>query len=222
MPRKAGVSQRSHLLAAALDYARTSEAPDFSLRELAAAIGTSHRMLVYHFGSREGLLIEIVRSFEAEQSVKVSALLDDNTRPLMERLQEVWRGFISPEMRPREKLFFEIYGYALQGKEDTREFLQDLVDAWLAPLEIVAEKIGVDPDERRSSAGLFLAVTRGLLLSLLASGNLHDVEATMQHFLENYVPLRAYAKTAAEAGDKSASQGAGKRARPGGNAHRTR
>ena len=101
--------QKEHLLSAALDYVRNSEAPDFSLRELAGAIGTSHRMLVYHFGSREGLLIEIVRSFEAEQSARVMALLEDDARPMMERLREVWRSFCSPEMRPREKLFFEVF-----------------------------------------------------------------------------------------------------------------
>ena len=95
-------------------------------------------------------------------------------------------------MQSRERLFFEVYGYALQGRDETRGFLHELVDAWLAPLEIVADRIGVDPDERRASAGLFLAVTRGLLFSLLASGNLQDVEATMRHFLANYVPLREH------------------------------
>ena len=34
---------------------------------LAAAIGTSHRMLIYHFGSREGLVAAIVASVEAPQ-----------------------------------------------------------------------------------------------------------------------------------------------------------
>ena len=193
MPRRAEGRLRDRLLSAAVDYVRTSDAPDFSLRDLAGSIGTSHRMLVYHFGSREALLIEIVRAFEAEQSARMRALLDDDTLPMMERLQEVWRGFSSPEMWPRERLFFAVCGYALQGRDDTREFLHELVDTWLAPLEIVAGKIGVGSEERRSSAGLFLAVTRGLLLSLLASGNLREVEATMQHFLANNAPLRAYA-----------------------------
>lgn len=191
MPKTPGTSQKERLLSAALDHVRRAPSPDFSLRELAAAIGTSHRMLVYHFGSREGLLVEIVRAFEAEQCARMEALLADTTRPLMQRLQELWQGFCAPGMRPRERLFFEIYGYALQGRAETRDFLHELVDAWLAPLEIVAERIGVAPEERRASAGLFLAVTRGLLFSLLASGNLRDVDATMQHFLANYLPLRA-------------------------------
>ncbi len=106
----------------------------------------------------------------------------------------------APGMRPRERLFFEVCGYALAGRDDTRAFLHELVDTWLAPLEIVAEKIGVDPAARRASAGLLLAVTRGLLLSLLASGNLSEVEETMQHFLANYAPLRDQEKGSAQEG----------------------
>jgi len=194
---KARAGQRERLLAAALDHVRSLDAPDFSLRELAAAIGTSHRMLVYHFGSREGLLIEIVRSFEAEQRARIAALLDGEDDSLPRRMEEVWLSFVTPEMGPREKLFFEVCGYALQGRSDTQDFLHELVDAWLAPLEIVAERIGVDAKERRAAAGLMLAVTRGLLLSLLASGNRHETEDVMRHFVANYAPLRGRTEGAA-------------------------
>lgn len=192
MRRKAETGPKERLLAAVLEHVRTSQAPDFSLREVAAAIGTSHRMLIYHFGSRERLLIEVVRAFEAEQTAWLEALLDDDSRPLVERLRELWRSFCAPGMRPREKLFFEVYGYALARSGDTRAFLHELVESWLAPLESVAEKIGIAPQTRRASAGLLLAVTRGLLMSLLASGNLEEVEATMEHFLATYAPLCEY------------------------------
>ncbi len=56
------VSQpRDRLLAAAVEQAMRGGIADLSLRELAAAIGTSHRMLLYHFGSREGLLVAVAR-----------------------------------------------------------------------------------------------------------------------------------------------------------------
>ena len=53
---------RERLLAAAVDQAMRGGIADLSLRELAAAIGTSHRMLLYHFGSREGLLVAVARA----------------------------------------------------------------------------------------------------------------------------------------------------------------
>lgn len=57
-------SPRERLLAAAVEHVAAHGVGDLSLRRLAAALGTSHRMLVYHFGSREGLLVEVVREVE--------------------------------------------------------------------------------------------------------------------------------------------------------------
>src|SRR5215216_6725514 len=58
---------RDRLLAAAIDYVLANGFSNFSLRQLAAAIGTSHRMLIYYFGSKEGLLVAVIRSVEAAQ-----------------------------------------------------------------------------------------------------------------------------------------------------------
>ena len=57
-------SPRDRLLTAVSEYVASHGLSDFSLREVAAAIGTSHRMLLYHFGSKELLLVEIVRAVE--------------------------------------------------------------------------------------------------------------------------------------------------------------
>ncbi|HTA04061.1 MAG TPA: helix-turn-helix domain-containing protein, partial [Streptosporangiaceae bacterium] len=62
-PRRPG-SARDRLLAAAVAIATQGGIADLSLRELAAAIGTSHRMLLYHFGSREGLLAAVTLAVE--------------------------------------------------------------------------------------------------------------------------------------------------------------
>ena len=62
-----GTNARERLLEATMDYVRKNGVGDLTLRQLAAAVGTSHRMLVYHFGSKEGLFVEVIRSVEAEQ-----------------------------------------------------------------------------------------------------------------------------------------------------------
>lgn len=55
---------RERLLEAAIHYVMSRGVSDLSLREIAAAIGTSHRMLIYHFGSKEGLFVAIIRAVE--------------------------------------------------------------------------------------------------------------------------------------------------------------
>ena len=69
---------RERLLAAAVRHALDAGIADLSLRQLAAAIGTSHRMLLYHFGSREGLLVAVTQAVEEQQR---AALLDSGVGP---------------------------------------------------------------------------------------------------------------------------------------------
>src|SRR3954454_5252803 len=61
------VEARDALLAKVMTAAAQDGLADRSLREIAATAGTSHRMLIYHFGSREGLLAQVVARMEAAQ-----------------------------------------------------------------------------------------------------------------------------------------------------------
>jgi AcrR family transcriptional regulator len=53
-------SRRDALLAACTDHVLAEGLIGLSLRPLAKAVGTSDRMLIYHFGSRDGLVAAIV------------------------------------------------------------------------------------------------------------------------------------------------------------------
>src|SRR5919112_2498729 len=70
-----GTGARERLLAAAMEHVAEHGVGDLSLRGLAAALGTSHRMLIYHFGSREGLLIEVIRAVEEQQRAALTEML---------------------------------------------------------------------------------------------------------------------------------------------------
>ena len=65
---------RDRLLGAAIAYFAAHGIGDTSLRGLAEAIGTSHRMLIYHFGSRDGLLAAVVDRVEQAQRDALAAL----------------------------------------------------------------------------------------------------------------------------------------------------
>ena len=103
-----------------------------SLRELAAAIGTSHRMLIYHFGSREGLLVEVVRAVEAHSALVRGSARRHRGLP-GDAMRAMWRRVADPTLWPNERLFFELYGQALQGGPARSALLDDIVDAWVEP-----------------------------------------------------------------------------------------
>jgi AcrR family transcriptional regulator len=168
---------------------------DDSLRTLAAAVGTSHRMLIYHFGSKQGLLIEVVRVVEQRQRAALAELERElEADPALspgDLARTFWRRLADPALWPAERLFFELYGQALQGREGTTPFLDGIVEDWLAPLERSIQRLGSAPGVARADARLGLAVTRGLLLDLLATGDRQGVDEAMERFVVAYEATRA-------------------------------
>jgi AcrR family transcriptional regulator len=173
-------SARARLLAAAVAIAMQGGIADLSLRELAAAIGTSHRMLLYHFGSREGLLAAVTLAVEeAERSTLPagSAITADDAR-------RFWAHYSDPGLWPQERLFFELYVHALRGRPGTEGFLEHVVTGWLEPLAAALAAGGTLAGTPQAAARLSMAVTRGLLLDLLATRETEAVTAAFELFLK--------------------------------------
>jgi AcrR family transcriptional regulator len=165
---------RAGLLARIMDYAARDGLADRSLREIAAGAGTSHRMLLYHFGSREGLLAAVVGAMEQQQRAAMAALAESVATP-GELMSGIWEQVSSPEVRPFVRLFFEVFALATRGEPGTDQVLPGLTSAWLDDATAVAERLGIEPDPAVFRLGV--AVARGLLLDLLAGATLEEVTA---------------------------------------------
>jgi AcrR family transcriptional regulator len=177
------MTPRERLLAAAMDHVAQHGVGDLSLRGLAAALGTSHRMLIYHFGSREGLLIEVIRAVEEQQRVALEELLEQADAPPAETMRRMWRRLADPSLWPNERLFFEIYARALQGSPHALPLLDGIVDLWVEPLTDIGVAQGRPEADARAEARLGVAVVRGLLLDLLATGERDAVDAAMERYI---------------------------------------
>jgi AcrR family transcriptional regulator len=169
----AGASARQvELLEAAYGYALTHGLGDLSLRPLAAAIGSSPRVLLYLFGSKDGL----VRALLARARADELALLDRlrGTAGLTDAARAVWAWLAAEEHRALLTLWTEAYARSLVEPDGAwAGFAADTVRDWLS---LLAE--AQPPSERDIGAArrtMVLAVLRGALLDLLATG---DVERT--------------------------------------------
>jgi AcrR family transcriptional regulator len=101
-PRPPATSPRTRLLAAVIEHIQRCGISDLSLRELAAAIGTSHRMLHYHFGSKEDLLRAVLRRIVIPVNRERLRMLEQveaaagSDPPSLEAILE---AFIAPDLR---------------------------------------------------------------------------------------------------------------------------
>ena len=163
------MTARDDLLSTVIDAVAENGLGSRSLRDLAAEAGTSHRMLIHHFGSREGLLIAIVTEVERRQAEVLRVLPDDPERAMA----AIWKSVADPELWPFERLFFECYARGAQGEEPFDRLIPALVDNWLEGLR----------GRERDRARLALAVIRGLLLDLVATEERAAVERAVKEFL---------------------------------------
>ena len=177
---------RALLLDGAIQYFAAHGAADVSLRTLATALGTSHRMLLYHFGSKEALLVEVVQAVEAAQREILARLEEDATGPASDSSRDFWRHVSDPALAPFARLFFEVYGQALQRRAWALPLLDGVVEQWIGPAAAALAARDVAPADARAEARLSVAVARGLLLDLLATGERDEVDAAAERFFSQY------------------------------------
>jgi len=178
--------RKSEIVEQAIAYMEQHGIGDLSLRGLAAALGTSHRMLIHHFGSKEALWIAIVKAVEQRQREVLIELVPDPSKPVGETLRDWWKHISDPALWPNERLFYELYGRALQDDALRHPFLDGIVEDWLVPATEINVAYGLPRELARAHARLGIAAVRGLLLDLLATGDVEGVDASMEAFIDVY------------------------------------
>lgn len=181
MPPAETGTPRGQLLERCVDYLEQHGFSDLSLRGLAEALDTSHRMLIYHFDSRDGLLAEVASEVSARHR-SLLAGLDEVDGEFDAMWQHIWSALSAPTATPR--LFFEIAAHALHGRSWAQPFDVVIVAVWVAPLAALLTERGVQADEAAVRARLSIGVLRGLLLDRLATDEPDEVQAAVEMFGE--------------------------------------
>ena len=178
MARPADPERRRELLDRAIDYAIAHGLGELSLRPLAAALGTHAPVLLHHFGSKEQLLVLMVNG--ARDRLRALGRAEEAANP-RGGLAAVWAWASDPAHDEFLRFFFEAYALALRDPQLYSGFLDGAVRDWLdEPMAAIDD----------TSATIAIAVVRGLLLDLLATGDRDRVGAAMQRVI---VLLRAHA-----------------------------
>lgn len=118
-------------------------------------------MLIHHFGSREGLLVELIREVEARQRGALGELDAGSGEESGDLADRFWQHLRSPELAPQERLFFEVYGQALQGRQWATPLLEGIVENWVGPVAAMLAAAGVSPQTARTIARLYVAHLAG-------------------------------------------------------------
>jgi AcrR family transcriptional regulator len=197
VPRTVNRQYRRAIVERAADHLLERGQVTVSLRDLAAAVGVSPRMLVHHFGSREELVSCALREARSRQRRAFEARLAPQPgRSYPQVLTDAWRWFATDEAEPYLRLFGQLH--ALAGAPDSphADFLRESVLDWLPTIQDGFAADGADPATARELATLTLAVVRGLLQDRNAVGDHQRVSAAFDRYASLLHPARAPYETA--------------------------
>jgi AcrR family transcriptional regulator len=172
-------SRRVELFDACYAYILDHGLNGLSLRPLAAAIGSSPRVLLFLFGSKDALLRELLARARREHIARMTSALKstaDTNRGFGELAACLWAWLSAPEQRAMVRLTYEAFMLSLGHKPGPwAGFAAESVQDWLDFL--IDAQVRVPRPEAEARATRVLATIRGLLIDLLASGDSERVSA---------------------------------------------
>jgi AcrR family transcriptional regulator len=183
--RSVDLQRREAMVDRASDHLLKRGLIDVSLRDMAAAVGVSPRMLVHHFGSREALILRALDRARARQREAFDMRLRPQVdRPYAEVLADAWRWLSTEKALPYLRLFQQLHARA-RSDSDHGDFARRSVLDWLPTIERGFAADGHPPQAARELATLTVAVVRGLLLDANAVGD----EARVSMAFDRYTAL---------------------------------
>lgn len=153
--------QREALLAGAVEHVLGHGVATLSLRPLAAALGTSDRMLLYWFGSRDRLLVAVLDAVGERLRAGLRAVLPDHPVTPGDFVHRARAVLGDPAAEPALRLYVEVSGLAARGRDPFRAAAADVARSWLA---WTGEALDVPDADRAAAAAAVLTVVDGLLL----------------------------------------------------------
>jgi AcrR family transcriptional regulator len=170
--------RKDQLRGAALDYLLEQGVANASLRPMAAALGTSARILMFHFKSKEGLLQEVLEELHRRLQASFVSMVEPGPRRVAP-LKRFWLWATSEENYPYLRLLYEAQIIALQNPAVYGRYLRKASAEWHAiSLRALSESIRSGP-----MATLCIAVFDGLLLEFMSTGNLRGTTQALDRFI---------------------------------------
>ncbi len=149
---------KSTLLAALSAHVLEHGLNTASLRPMAAAAGTSDRMLIYHFGSKEALIAELLEFLANRMAEGLEAVLPpvrfESEAALVEQVIALMR---SEPFRPYTRVWLDIISGAAQGMDAHKAAGAKIID-------IYVNWIAVRHPEGRARAAFALTLIEGVLV----------------------------------------------------------
>ncbi len=186
MSRSPDPSRKPELLAAIVDYLLDKPLATLSFRTVAAGLAVSTYSLVYHFGTRDQLLHEVMGAVAERQDV-VMPTVEAERGDIGEHVANIrrsWRLGLQP--RSRQLLRLEFEAAMLESRETGPTRTRRMFARWHGAGAEALTRIGLARDEAVVEARVIVDTMYGLQYDLLVSGDEERASAAFERAIDGY------------------------------------
>lgn len=190
-------AKRHALLHRVVHYLETHGIADLSLSPLAAELGTSKRMLLYYFGSRENLLAEAIGISRPD----IADLFGDvhDAAGLRTAAHRLWRTITTGRQQGPIRILFQVLSLAPTQPDRYAAPAAEAVTVMINPLTAVYRRLGCDDRDAQARASLLISGLRGLCQDRLVTGDTDRTDAAAEALIDSATALpHPLAPTAAD------------------------
>jgi AcrR family transcriptional regulator len=172
-------TRKAVLLESLIAYLVKRGIADVSLRPMAAAVGTSARLLIFHFGSRERLLLEVLDEMQARLQRSLAQLLAEPNLAHAAPLRQFWDWALKDANFAQLRVMYQLHILAAQDHKTYGRFLKRNSLNWLELVQAVLK-----PSQRSPAlASLIVAVFDGLFIEVVSTGDRRRASAAIDEFI---------------------------------------
>ncbi|MBU3064663.1 TetR/AcrR family transcriptional regulator [Nocardia sp. NEAU-G5] len=186
MPRPLDQARRAELLAGVIAYIAERGLTELSLRPLADYLGTSSRMLIHYFGSKEQMLVAALET----QRPDIAGLFSDveDIDMLRRRLIESFCVNTTSDWVRSTSVLLQVLGVASVPASPFAAYANDAVHVLIDALTKVLGELDPTMPDPRSTATLLISGIRGLLQDRLVTGDATRVSKAARLLINHSLP----------------------------------
>jgi len=181
--RTVGTERPAELLDEVANYLAQNGVADLSLRPLAKAVGSSPRVLLYYFRSKEDLVVKALGRLRERQRVTYERMRSLQYENPLAACRAIWQHMSSAENARLFRISLEIFAMALREPDRFADYLRATMEDWLGFLAPALRRNGYSESEARALATVVVAGFRGFLLDYCATRDRERVDRAVELWL---------------------------------------
>ena len=183
MARQTDQRKREELLDRAAEGLAELGVTDTALRTLAGRIGTSARMLIYYFGTKEQLILAVL-AHQQQRFAATEPDVDPTLDGIRAYLLADWQSLVTGHKTTSVRILEQVFGAACANNSPYRHYTKDTLTTLTRTLTTRLTQAGMPAETADFRAHLAVSSLQGLLMMHFTAEDPTHIDRTFHRLVD--------------------------------------